>query len=52
MKTIIFGVLALFFGIYAMVLELKGIANLDKLVASAVLIALVVTSGDHRPYGR
>lgn len=52
MRTIIFGVLALFFGIYAMVLELKGIANLDQLVTSAVLIALVFISGDHRPYGR
>jgi uncharacterized membrane protein len=35
-KTIVLGVLALFFGVYAMALELNGIKNLDQ-VSIAVL---------------
>jgi hypothetical protein len=38
-KTIILGVLTLFFGAYAMVLELKGLNNLDQM-GIAVLLAL------------
>jgi hypothetical protein len=40
MKTIILGAITLFFGIYAMVLELKGISNFDQMV-NAVLFGLL-----------
>jgi hypothetical protein len=38
--TIVLGVLALFFGIYAMALELKGINNFDQ-VGIAVMFGIL-----------
>jgi hypothetical protein len=35
-KTIVLGVLALFFGIYAMALELKGIKNSDQILMATL----------------
>jgi hypothetical protein len=45
-KTIVLGALALFYGIYAMVLELNGIANYDQ-VGIAILLSIFtfVTAG-------
>jgi hypothetical protein len=43
-KTIIFGILALSSIFYAMILELRGISNLDQLVmaiAAAVIVFLL-----------
>jgi hypothetical protein len=39
-KTMVLGALTLFFGFYAMVLELKGIANADQML-TAILLALL-----------
>jgi hypothetical protein len=44
MKTIILGAITLFFGIYAMVLELKGIRNYDQEVIAIVFALLTYWS--------
>ncbi|MDR1128838.1 MAG: hypothetical protein LBL20_05960 [Treponema sp.] len=41
MGKIMLGLLALFFGIYAMILELKGIANADQILV-AILFGMLV----------
>ncbi|MDR1175361.1 MAG: hypothetical protein LBK83_07835 [Treponema sp.] len=44
MKIIIFGLLAFFFGIYALVLELKGISNFDQITIAVLFGVLAFLS--------
>jgi hypothetical protein len=44
MKKIILGLLALFFGVYTMILELKGIDNVDQILLSTLFGMLVFFS--------
>jgi hypothetical protein len=43
-RTIFLGVLTLFFGVYAMVLELKGIKNADQIVMTIIFALLTFWS--------
>jgi hypothetical protein len=44
MKKFILGLLALFFGIYAMILELKGIDNADQILLATLFGMLIFFS--------
>ena len=48
-RTIVLGVLTLFFGIYAMVLELKGIKNRDQILLATLFGILTFMSTRQSP---